>query len=170
MVLRAVRLYVAPEPVGNDEHDKGWPSVFLAGSIEQGQAEDWQREVIGYLQRYDDLVVLSPRREHWDPTWEQTLDNPQFVEQVEWELQGLDESQYVFMYLAPGTLSPVSLLEFGLLLTHMHDRLVVVCPDGFWRKGNIEVTARWWNDVPVYTSIEDGLGALDIILARDGVK
>jgi hypothetical protein len=41
------------------------------------------------------------------------------------------------MWLEPKTLSPITLLEFGL---HARGgRLVVGCPPGFWRRGNVEV-------------------------------
>ena len=41
------------------------------------------------------------------------------------------------MYFDPNTKSPVSLLELGL---YAHTgKLRVCCPDGFWRKGNVDV-------------------------------
>ena len=41
-------------------------------------------------------------------------DDPRFPEPVRWELDMLDAADLVVMYLAPGTRSPVSLLELGL--------------------------------------------------------
>jgi hypothetical protein len=88
--------------------------VFLAGSIEMGQAEQWQQRIVAALSEAGDLVILNPRRDDWDDSWEQRADDPQFSEQVSWELDMLDAADVVIMYLAPGTKSPVSLLELGL--------------------------------------------------------
>src|SRR5262245_36308977 len=89
------------------------PSIFLAGSIEMGAAEDWQHRVEQQLADLD-IVLLNPRREAWDASWVQALDNPPFREQVEWELEGLERASLVAMYFAPATRAPVTLLELGL--------------------------------------------------------
>lgn len=110
--------------------------VFLAGSIEMGAAVDWQTTLTGRLADLD-VVVLNPRRVNWDPSWTQSIDEPKFLEQVMWELDGLDRADLIAMWLEPQTLSPITLLEFGL---HARGgRLVVGCPPGFWRRGNVEV-------------------------------
>ena len=44
------------------------------------------------------------------------------------------------MYFAPGSQSPVSMLEFGLYARS--SKLMTVCPDGFWRKGNIDIVSE----------------------------
>ena len=68
--------------------------VFLAGSIEMGAAEDWQAEVTSALMDTDALI-LNPRRDGWDSSWEQSIDNPEFREQVEWELNGIQNVDYI---------------------------------------------------------------------------
>jgi hypothetical protein len=115
--------------------DTGEASVFLAGSIEMGTAEDWQRQVQGAL---DDLpvVILNPRRQEWDASWVQSIGNPQFRAQVEWELEAQERASVIGMYFAPATKAPITLLELGL--SARSGKLVVCCPDGFWRKGNVE--------------------------------
>lgn len=114
----------------------GARAVFLAGSIEMGTAADWQAELTAALSDRD-LIILNPRRDAWNSTWRQSIDEPQFRGQVEWELDGLDRADLIAMWLAPGTRSPITLLELGL---HARGgKLVVGCPDGFWRKGNVEV-------------------------------
>jgi hypothetical protein len=113
----------------------GTPTVFLAGSIEMGAAEDWQARLVAALP--DGVVALNPRREDWDASWQQTITNPQFRSQVEWELDGLERATTIAMWFAPDTRAPITLLELGL--TARSGKLVVGCPDGFWRKGNIEV-------------------------------
>jgi hypothetical protein len=111
-------------------------SVFLAGSIEMGRAADWQTQLVSELAR-DDITFLNPRRDEWDATWRQSIDEPRFRDQVEWELDGLDRADVIAMWFAPDTQAPITLLELGL---HARGgKLVVGCPDGYWRKGNIEI-------------------------------
>src|SRR3954449_1899521 len=69
--------------------------VFLAGSIEMGKAEQWQEAIVDALSDVGNLVVLNPRRDDWDDSWEQRADNPQFFEQVSWELDMLDAADIV---------------------------------------------------------------------------
>lgn len=114
----------------------GQPSLFLAGSIAMGTAEHWQADVEQAF-AHAPLTILNPRRDAWDATWEQSLANPPFREQVEWELAGLEQATLVVIYFAPTTQAPVTLLEFGLC-AHS-GRLLVCCPPGFWRKGNVDV-------------------------------
>jgi hypothetical protein len=42
------------------------------------------------------------------------------------------------------------------------EKLVVSCPDGFWRKGNVEVTARMYN-VKVHHTLEAAMKAIKSI-------
>ena len=114
-------------------------AVFLAGSIEMGKAENWQQKIEGKLSKCDG-VIFNPRRDDWDSSWVQSIDNPQFREQVEWELSALEQSDIVVMYFDPATKSPISLLEFGLLAKT--GKLIVCCPEGFWRKGNVDIVCR----------------------------
>ena len=114
-------------------------TIFLAGSIEMGKAVDWQSEMIETLSGYG-INILNPRRPDWDPSWVQSIDNPNFREQVEWELRCLSMSDLILMYLQPGTISPVSMLELGLYANT--GKLVVCCPNGFFRKGNIDIVCE----------------------------
>ncbi len=131
-------------------------SIFLAGSIEMGKAVDWQKEVEEKFE-YEGITLFNPRRDDWDSSWVQSKDNPQFREQVEWELDALEYCDTIFMYLAPGTISPISLLELGL---HAKSKkLIVCCPEGFHRKGNVDIVCEKYN-VPQIDSIDELYEAL----------
>ena len=113
--------------------------IFLGGSIEMGKAIDWQRELIERLK--DEMITfLNPRRNDWDSSWTQEITNPQFREQVEWELDGLDMADIIVMVFDPNTKSPISLLELGLHASS--EKMVVICPEGFWRKGNVDIVCN----------------------------
>lgn len=115
-------------------------AIFLAGSIEQGKAENWQERLVRELENEKFLVIYNPRRENWDPTLEQTMENETFNEQVTWELNKLEKSNVIPMYFQPGTKSPITLLELGLFA--YSGKLIVCCPEGFWRKGNVDIVCR----------------------------
>ena len=88
--------------------------VFLAGTIEMGNSEDWQAKAENYFEDLNEYTILNPRRDNWDSSWEQDFENPVFYQQVNWELRGLDLAHKIIMYLDPNTKSPVSMLELGL--------------------------------------------------------
>lgn len=130
------------------------PLIFLAGSIEMGTAELWQDKVSKALQEYEG-TILNPRRDDWDSSWEQTIENENFKEQVEWELSSLDMSNIIFFYFDPNTKSPISLMELGKYIDE-NKKLFIVCPDGFWRKGNVEVICNKYNE-ELYNDIDSAI-------------
>jgi hypothetical protein len=141
-------IITAPEPLPNSRVNRMVPrSVFLAGSIEMGKATDWQSGVEKYL---DDrkVTVFNPRRKDWDSSWTQEASNKQFSDQVNWELTALDISSCIFLYFDPATKSPISLLELGLF-AHSN-KIIVGCPDGFYRKGNVQIVCNRYK-IPFFT-------------------
>jgi len=116
-----------------------YKKVFLAGSIEQDKAENWQEKIVEGL-KDEPYIIYNPRRESWNSSWEQKITNDQFREQVEWELTALDDADIIVMYFDPNTMSPISLLELGLHATS--GKLIVCCPEGFWRKGNVDIVCK----------------------------
>jgi predicted SnoaL-like aldol condensation-catalyzing enzyme len=147
----------APNPMPLDERRK----VFLAGSIEMGKAEDWQARVCKMLAD-ENLVLLSPRRDDFDPDAEQSVENDYFRGQVIWELEALEHADAILMYFDPDTRSPITLLELGLYARS--GKLLVVCPEGYWRRGNVDVVCRHY-DIESFQRLEE---AVDIF--RDSVE
>lgn len=134
----------APEDFREDIKNR--KSIFLAGSIDMGKAVDWQTKITNQLKDLD-VCVLNPRRDDWDSTWEQSINNPQFKEQVTWELYGLNKCDVIALYFADNSQSPISLLELGL---HAGDgKVIIYCSDNFWRKGNVDIVANVF-DIPVF--------------------
>ncbi len=124
-------------PLNYSQHtDK--KKIFLAGSIEMGRAVEWQKRVVEDLEDVD-VVLLNPRRRDWDSSWEHSINHLQFRQQVEWELQALDDSDIIVMYFDPETKSPITLMELGIHAATNPGKVIVCCPDGFWRKGNIDI-------------------------------
>ena len=117
--------------------------VFLAGSIEQNKADLWQADVVEALSDVKHVVVYNPRRDDWDPDLPQHEAHTVFNEQVMWELDKLEKASVIPMYFQPGTKSPITLLELGLFADS--GKLIVCCPEGFWRKGNVDIVCREYN-------------------------
>ncbi|WP_298313112.1 nucleoside 2-deoxyribosyltransferase domain-containing protein [uncultured Aquimarina sp.] len=130
-----MKIITAPTKI---ELDKNL-SVFLAGSIEVGVAERWQDVLISEFSE-EDITILNPRRASWDASWKQIIGNPIFKGQVNWELEALERSNLIIMYFDKNTKSPITLLELGLFARS--GKLIVCCPDGFWRKGNVDIVCE----------------------------
>lgn len=141
-------IYTPPQNIA--ERDRTKQYVFLAGSIEMGKAEDWQTEM-GFFFEKKGWNVFNPRRRDWDNSWKQEFQNPQFYQQVNWELDTLDKADLILLYLLPETMSPISLLELGLHAKNK--KMCVVCPDGFWRKGNIDIVCNRY-DILLFDNLE----------------
>jgi Nucleoside 2-deoxyribosyltransferase like len=123
-------------------------SVFLAGSIEMGKAKFWQKKVDKALRDLP-IAVYNPRRDDFDKNLRQRMDNPLFKQQLDWEKKYLEKSSVIAMYLQPGTVSPISLQELGLYAESK--KIIVCCPDGFGKKGNVEACCSAHNIVMIET-------------------
>ena len=131
--------------------------IFLAGSIEMNLAEKWQDRITKELiecQQYTDeeIIILNPRRDDWNNEWEQNINNPQFKEQVTWELDSLEDADIIILWFSGGTKSPISLLELGLFAKSK--KIIVYCPNTFWRKGNVDIVCER-NDIEYYDNEKD---------------
>lgn len=132
-------------------------SIFMAGSIQMGVAIDWQRDL--YNRTADlDVTYFNPRRTDWDSSWKQEIENHQFYEQVSWELDHLEMCSHVVFVFDPDTTSPITMMELGYVLGRNQNVIGVVCPEGFYRKGNVDIICKR-HAVPVLESL-DGLELL----------
>lgn len=129
------RIYKAPQAIPLQSDIK---TIFLAGSIEMDKAVNWQKRCEELLK--DHYIIFNPRRDEWDSSWLQTVENNNFSEQVNWELNALEKADIIIMYFAGNTMSPISLLEFGLYA--QSNKMKVVVEENFWRKGNIDVVCK----------------------------
>lgn len=137
--------------------------IFLAGSIDMGSSEDWQTEIYNRLKEFEadnaaNIEVYNPRRDSWDSTWTQEQSNSEFNYQVNWELNNIEDSDIVFFNILPDSKSPITLMELGLC-AGKEKKAIVCCPDGFYRKGNVDVVCTRYG-IQQYTDIDSAFGAL----------
>lgn len=116
-------------------------SVFLAGTIDNGDSLNWQNKTIIELMNLgiNDIEIYNPRREHWNP-------NPSKEEmeyQIKWEQEYLDKADFIAMVLLDDSKSPISLLELGLYAKS--NKLIVFCTPNFYRWDNIRLTCEKYN-------------------------
>lgn len=143
--------------------NKSKKSIFLAGTIDNGNSEDWQKLVENYLlpstNPRTDIDIYNPRREKWNTELKNSFETPQFFQQVNWELDAMKKADIIIMNFAPNSQSPITLLELGLFANS--EKLVVACPDEYWRAGNVQIICNNYN-IPLYRSISDLLKNLKL--------
>ena len=71
----------------NDQRTK----IFLGGTIDMGNSEDWQAKVSKELKN-EKVILLNPRRDDWNTAWKPVKEEPEFRKQVEWELNALENA------------------------------------------------------------------------------
>lgn len=147
-----MRAFSPPAPVPADAPR---PWLFLGGSIDLGEAEDWQTRVIASL-GVRAGTILNPRREDWDESWVEDTQAEPFRTQVLWELEHLARADRILIYFAPESKAPVSLIEFGLHAAS--GRLEVVCPQSFWRAGNVRLVCERMR-IPLFDTLGDWIDA-----------
>jgi hypothetical protein len=118
-------------------------SIFLAGSIANGTAVDWQDKLSKELDRFNNIVVLNPRRRNWNPN----LGSAQLRKQIVWEQEAIKMATFVAFYFDPSKQSPISLLELGECLAG-HKHVIVYCPPSYFRYDNIDVTCQRYGVKP----------------------
>ncbi len=154
--MAEITVYKPPGPINN--RDRSLVSVFLGGTIDMGSSADWQTQ-FAYdlaekaLPKNQSFTLFNPRRDNWDASWEQNIENPQFYQQVDWEMNALANADWIVMHLEQGSASPISLLEIGLY-AHAGSKLLVHCPEGFYRKGNVDIVCAK-NDIRQFGSLNE---------------
>ena len=130
-----------------------------------GKADKWQDRTKFYFKAHEQVTFLDPRRDDWDSSWKQTLEDDNFVDQVDWELDNLEKCDIMFLYFDPSTKSPISLLEFGLYARSNPEKLICCCPEGFYRKGNLQVTGRKYG-VKILDHFETAIDYLKVAIHK----
>lgn len=108
--------------------------IFLAGSIDNGNAEDWQSNMLNKINQFP-VIVFNPRRENFPKN-----DNKELEKQVLWEMEHLSKSDCIIFYFANNTISPISLLELGAFT---NKKQVFVFADDYFRKDNVRIFCEY---------------------------
>ena len=125
-------------------------SVFLAGTIDQGSST-WQESVVRSLSHLP-VTILNPHRPDWDSTWMQDISCEPLREQITWELDMFEATDIIAMHVGRDSKAPISLLELGLFAKS--GKMIVACPEGFYRRGNVQVVCKRFG-VELVNSLEE---------------
>jgi hypothetical protein len=142
-------------------------TVFLGGVIDQGKASNWAEKLTNELQS-ENIVILNPRRDNWDSSLPQLPSNPEFYNQVNWELDYQDLADiraYVFSENdeeAKTALAPITLLELGLYAEKFN---IVCCPKTYWRYGNVRIVCDKMG-ITCVESLADLIGPLELMIGQ----
>ena len=117
-------------------------TVFLAGTIDNGDSFNWQEGIINRCQDLD-IVFYNPRRKKWPSV---TVTS-QIEYQIKWEQEHLDNADLIIMCLLDNSRSPISLLELGLYA--QSGKIIVFCNPEFYRYDNVRLTCEKYN-IPLY--------------------
>ena len=131
----------------------GYTTIFLAGTIDNGNSEDWQQSVAGkFAAKEGRYLFYNPRQEEWHPEREGEMDY-----QVNWELEHMEKADHILMVFLPGSSSPITLLELGL---HAKSgKLTVVCTPEFYRYDNVRITCERYG-IPLFGSLDEAIDSL----------
>ena len=164
-----MKLYTPKQdfPYEDMGHNLTFPySVFIGGTIDSGEAEDWQKKVIENLNipQLEHIIVFNPRINDWDYNIKETVNDDKFKKQVTWEQDGLEYSKYIFMNILDDSRSIISLSELGQYANS--GKLMVVAGKNYFKRGNIEVLSKRFN-FPLFDKLESGLNHLINTLLSD---
>lgn len=126
-------IYTAPQ----NFVENGKFSVFLAGTIDSGNSEDCQREIIENLQDNLDINIFNPRRSEWPSD----SDHNEIEKQIIWELDLLERADLIIFNILPNSKSPISLMEIGLFARSPH-KVGIFCENNFYRYDNVKCVAN----------------------------
>lgn len=134
------------EPSEEEIRSGYYVTIFLAGTIDMGNSENWQAALVETFSSSEGRYILyNPRRDTFTST-------PEEMEyQVNWELDHLEKSQIIIMNILGSSNSPVTLLEMGLFMKS--GKLLVACEPDYYRHTNVLLTCARYN-VPLYPSLQ----------------
>lgn len=106
--------------------------IFLAGSIDGGEAPNWQNDVANYIEKNWlelDITVYNPR-------WEGDFNPEMETEHATWTMSMLTMADFILLHLTGESGSPISTLELGMFIKD--PRLFVSISDEYVKKEVVE--------------------------------
>lgn len=152
---------MATEIKAPNKFDTSKYSVFLGGAIDQGKSVDWQSKVVQALSDLDNIVVLNPRREEWDESWEQCKDCEPFRGQVLWEIGAQEKCDLILYVYTKDSKAPITMFENGAWGTKKD--CIVCVEEGFYRQGNLDIYMEHFN-IPIYHNLDEMIADLHEVL------
>ncbi len=132
-------------------------SIFLGGAIDMGHEKtQWQKRVVKALGDLD-VLVLNPRRDDWDESWEQCKNCEPFREQVLWEIKAQEDCDLLLYVYLKDSKAPITMFENGAWGTKKD--CIMCVEEGFWKKANLDIYAEHFK-IQNYSSLDDMIADL----------
>ena len=146
-------------------------NVFTAGSIEMGNAVNWQPLMANHLRDLP-ITVCDPRRpdNDWNPAMARVPDDNGLTgmqAQIDWELNAQDRVTVICFFFDVDTNSPVSRLELGLFAKS--NKVVVCCDDRYHKWDNVKATCERYK-IPFAKTFEEFVPKVRNMLGEKGLK
>jgi len=156
-------LITAPEEETLPEYSE--KRVFLAGTIDNGDSEDWQATIAGLITR-PNVKIFNPRRSGWNSD----ASSMDVSQQIIWEQKYMNKATDVFFNILPKSTSMITLLELGQMCERkrvasrdQQKQCVVCCPREYMRFDNV-FTMCAINGIPLITEFDLAVQYLNIRL------
>lgn len=133
-------------------------TIFLAGSINNGETEDWQQEIGEFFEKQK-FRVFNPRRKDWNKEQNVSEITDYLKTQINWELDHLHKCSHVLFYFRDDKLAPISLLELGLAFCNFHvSNIYVIIDPSYPRMANVITTCEFYG-IDTYGNFEQFKGS-----------
>lgn len=116
-------------------------AMFLAGTIDMGNSEDWQAKTIKEFRGWP-ISIFNPRRSDWNSDLPQSPYEGPLRSQIIWEQEALNYCNILIFNFLKDSKSPITFMELGQFLKDGSKRIFVCCPPEFYRYSNIKVTCE----------------------------
>lgn len=124
----------------SDKESRFVKSVFLAGTTSTVDGHNWHELVTAAMFEVP-ITIYDSYRKDWDSAWREDIEFAPYREQVEWEVERQEKADMVVLYFDPASQAPVSMLELGLC-ARVPGKAIVLCPEGYCKRGNVQVVCR----------------------------
>lgn len=134
--------------------DRNKQIIFLAG----GMKKPWREELVDKVKEMNlDVIILDPTTD-WKEMGEETVENEKYVEQTNWEHDGLQRADIHIFHFDDTSLSPITLFELGMFV----DRdSIIYLEEDYEKKSYVDYIALRFG-VPIVKSLKELAGLLSI--------
>lgn len=136
---------------------------LLAGASEMDSSSRWQETVASFISKAGHIALCSRLQDSKLST--SSFENAHFFQVRSWELDALELAEFVVFHLDASSKSPEGILELGYAAAKFPKKVCVICPEGFWCKGLVDILC-YREDLMKYKSVEEMLDALNQMIMR----
>ncbi|KAF2270342.1 hypothetical protein CC78DRAFT_451341, partial [Lojkania enalia] len=86
------------------------------------------------------ITIFDQRSSDWHQTQRLGNSHTSSKKYLSWKLACLEEADVIALYLQPVLISSSDMLE--LRIYSSSGKLVVCCPEGLWRRGDVEIVCQ----------------------------